>query len=327
VVSDPHPGSKRFLEYFPERKFEVLGVGAMSSVVSDEYAALVALLQAMPGGLSWPEIAGELIDAGSAIEVWERQAPAPALMDLPEDISPRSAADDIAGWAAQGYRLLSILDEDYPTRLRGIHEAPPVIFTLGTVLADDPAVSVIGSRNASPGGLALAGAVAGALSARGMTVISGLARGIDSAAHRSALDAGGRTVAIIATGIGRTYPAENRGLQREIANRGLVLSQFWPYAPPQKRTFLMRNATMSGYGLATVVIEAGETSGARVQARIAVQHGRQVILTEQVVARNAWAQALIGRPGVYTGSDVDSIMDAVEQIVDTWDELRRLVNS
>lgn len=297
----------------------------MSPAASDEHAALVALLKAKPGGISWPEIAGELLETGSAAEVWERHAPAPALIDLPGDVTLESAAKAIAGWAARGYRMVSILDEDYPARLRGIHEAPPVIFTLGSLVADDPAVSVVGSRGASPRGLALAGDVARALTERKMTVISGLARGIDSAAHRAALDAGGRTVAAIATGITRAYPAENRDLQREIAGQGLVLSQFWPEAPPQKHTFLMRNATMSGYGLATVVIEAGETSGARAQARMAVQHGRQVILTEQVVAGNAWARSLIGRPGVYIGSDVDGIMGAVERVVGIWDELRRLV--
>jgi DNA processing protein len=282
--------------------------------VADEHAALVALLQAKPAGLTWPEIAAKLLEAGSAVDVCERHAPAPALIDLPEEISPTSAARDVQSWASMGYGLVSILDEDYPTGLRGIHQAPPVIFTLGTVFADDPAVSVVGSRSASPRGLAMAADVARALVASKMTVVSGLARGIDTAAHRAALDAGGRTVAVIGTGISRVYPAENRQLQKEIADRGLVLSQFWPDAPPQKHTFLMRNATMSGYGLATVVIEAGETSGARAQARIAVEHGRQVILTDQVVAQNAWAQALLGRPGVHIASTVDGVLNIVEQV-------------
>jgi DNA processing protein len=104
-----------------------------------------------------------------------------------------------------------------------------------------------------------------------------------------------------------------------------VLSQFWPDAPPQKHTFLMRNATMSGYGLPTVVIEAGETSGARTQARMAIEHGRQVILTDQVVSRNQWAQRLVGRPGVHVASSVDDVMRIVEQVVTMWDEVRRLV--
>jgi DNA processing protein len=299
--------------------------GAMISSQSDEHAALVALLQARPYGLSWPEIAAELLEAGSAVEVWDRHAPAPALIDLPGDITPGSAAEDMRSWATRGYRLLSILDRDYPVWLRGVPQAPPVIFTLGTVIADDTAVSVVGSREASPAGLAMATDIARAMTARKLTVISGLARGIDTAAHQATLDAGGRTVAVIATGIGRVYPAENRALYRDIAEHGLVLSQFWPDAPPQKHTFLMRNATMSGYGLATVVVEAGENSGARAQARMAVEHGRQVILTDRVVAGNEWAQKLIGRPGVHVAGSVAAVLDIVEQVEAMWDELRRLV--
>jgi DNA processing protein len=299
--------------------------GAMVSGRSDEHAALVALLRAQPDGLSWPEIAAELLEAGSAVEVWDRYAPAPALISRPDEITPDSAAEDVRSWQARGYRLLSILDDDYPVRLRGVQQAPPVIFTCGAVVADDPAVSVVGSREASAAGLAMAADLARALTACHMTVTAGLARGIDSAAHRAALDAGGRTVAVIGTGIGRVYPAENRGLQNEIADRGLVLSQFWPDAPPQKHTFIMRNATMSGYGLATVIVEAGEMSGARVQARLAVEHGRQVILIDRVATRNQWAQRLVGRPGVHVASDVDDVLNIVEQVSAMWDELRRLV--
>lgn len=301
-----------------------LYAGTMVSGALDEHAAVVALLRAQPDGLSWPEIAAELLEAGSAADVWERHVP-PALMALPGEIAPDSVAGEVRSWRERGYRLVSILDDDYPVRLRGVQQAPPMVFTRGSVIADDPAVSVVGSREASATGIAMAAGIARALTARRMTVVSGLARGIDAAAHRAALDAGGRTVAVIGCGIGRVYPAENRGLQDEIARRGLVLSQFWPDAPPGKHTFLMRNATMSGYGLATVVVEAGETSGARAQARMAVEHGRQVILTDQVVDRNEWARLLVGRPGVHVADSVDSVMRAVEQVVALWDELGRLV--
>ena len=299
--------------------------GVMVPARSDEHAALVALLQTRPGGLTWQQIAAELLETGSAVAVWEKYSPAPALIDHPAHITAGSAAEDVAAWAAQGYRLISILDEDYPTGLRGIHQAPPLIFTQGTVIADDPGVSVVGSRTASKQGLEMAANVARALTAQKMTVVSGLAQGIDTAAHQATLDAGGRTVAVIGTGIGRAYPAENRVLQQEIARSGLVLSQFWPDAPPGKHTFPMRNATMSGYGLATFVVEAGEHSGARIQARVAVEHGRQVILSDQVVTWNEWAQALLGRPGVHVASSVDSVLDIVERVVAMWEELRRLV--
>jgi DNA processing protein len=171
----------------------------------------------------------------------------------------------------------------------------------------------------------MAAELARELVSRKMTVVSGLARGIDTAAHRAALAAGGRTVAVIGTGINRVYPAENGDLQAEIAVRGLVISQFWPDASPQKQNFLMRNATMSGYGLATVVVDAGEHSGARAQARMAVEHGRQVILTDQVVVRNQWAQSLLGRPGVHVGSSVNSVLSIIEERMALWDEVRRVV--
>jgi DNA processing protein len=179
--------------------------------------------------------------------------------------------------------------------------------------------------------LAIAADVARELVSRGVTVVAGLALGIDTVAHRAALAASGRTVAIIGTGINRTYPAENRDLHEEIAACGLLLSQFWPDAPPQKHTFLMRNAAMSGYGLATVVVEAGEHSGARAQARMAVEHGRPVILTEMVVDRNEWAQALVGRPGIHVASSLRSLLAVVDGLIEeratVGDELRRFVSA
>jgi DNA processing protein len=253
-------------------------------------------------------------------------------MDAPgEPGALEVAAQEIARWESQGWPLVTVLDAGYPARLRGIHQAPPVLFARGALIEDDPAVSVVGSRSASERGLAMAAAVARELVSRRLTVVSGLAVGIDTAAHRAALDGGGRTVAIIGTGINRAYPAENRELHEEIAAHGLLLSQFWPDAPPQKHNFPMRNATMSGYGLATVVVEAGEHSGARGQARMAVEHGRPVILTGTVVDRNEWAQALVRRPGVHVARSLSSILEVVGQLIAERDavgaELQRLVST
>ncbi len=256
-----------------------------------------------------------MLQAGSAVSVWQRMVP-PVLVNPPGEADPLdAAAAQIADWADQGWRVLTILDEDYPARLRAIHQAPPVLFARGTVVRDDVAVSVVGSRKASPRGLDIAAGVARELVARGVTVLGGLALGIDAAAHRAALGAGGRTVGVIGTGIDRAYPASNRELQEQIAGRGLVLSQFWPGAAPQRHNFLMRNATMSGYGLATVVVEAGEQSGSRAQARIAVGHGRPVILTSRVVAGNDWARALVGRPGVHVAGHLQAVLDVVDQLI------------
>lgn len=295
--------------------------------MNNERAALVALLRKRPEGMSWSEITAEVLEAGSAVEVWDRLVPA-ALVNPPGELDDlESAARDVDGWTGQGSTLVTILDGEYPARLRGIHQAPPVLFARGTLIADDSAVSVVGSREASDRGLAIAADVAGGLVSRGVTVVAGLAAGIDTAAHRSALAAGGRTVAIIGTGINKTYPAQNKELHKEIASRGLLLSQFWPDAPPQKHNFLMRNATMSGYGLATVVVEAGEHSGARAQARMAVEHGRPVILTEVVVERNEWAQDLVDRPGVHVAGSLRSLLEIVDLLIKeraaVGDELRR----
>jgi DNA processing protein len=297
----------------------------------EERAALVALLRARPQGMPWGEITAEVVEAGSALEVWHRAVPA-TLMGVPGEPDPLdAAAADIGRWSGQDRGFVTVLDPGYPARLRGVHQAPPVLFARGSLLAHDTAVSVVGSREASGAGLDLAAGVARGLVSLGVTVVAGLALGIDTAAHRAALAAGGRTVAIIGSGINRVYPTANRDLHEEIATRGLLLSQFWPDAPPGRHTFLMRNATMSGYGMATVVVEAGEHSGARAQARMAVEHGRPVILTEPVVTRNGWARALVGRPGVYVAEDPRSVLDVVAELIAQSGRidaaLRRLVSA
>jgi DNA processing protein len=293
-------------------------------------AALVALLRVRPDKLTWPEITTEVVEIGSAVEVWQRHVTATLLGSVDEDALVAAAAD-IELWESQGHTFLTILDEDYPSRLRGIHEAPPVLFGQGTFRGDDPAVSVVGSREASERGLSIARSVATSLAEEGVSVLAGLALGIDTAAHLAALEAGGRTVAVIGTGINKTYPSSNRELHGVIAKEGLLLSQFWPDAPPQKYTFLMRNATMSGYGIATVVVEAGEQSGARAQARMAVAHGRPVILTDLVVERNDWAKALVDRPGVHVAAALDDVMTVVSQLTTeraaVQDQLRVLLSA
>lgn len=305
--------------------------GSMDAAEHEERAVLVALLRARPQGMRWGEITADVLETGSAIEVWNRVVPATLTGPVGEPDPLDAAARDINLWAGQGHEFLTILDAAYPSRLRGIHQAPPVLFARGSLTPHGVAVSVVGSRKASDRGLTIAANIAHELVSHGVTVVAGLALGIDAAAHRAALAAGGRTVAIIGTGINKVYPATNRDLHEEIASRGLLLSQFWPDAPPQKHNFLMRNATMSGYGLATVVVEAGEHSGARAQARMAVEHGRPVILTDLVVERNEWARALIGRPGIHVADDLRSVLDVVNELITEGTlvdaELRRLVSA
>lgn len=281
-----------------------------------EQAALVALLHSRLENASWPEITANVLERGSACDVWEDANPPDLFADSLANDALVSAATEIESWAGDT-QFLTILDDVYPSRLRGIYQAPPVLFARGQLVPDDRAVSIVGSRAASSTGTELAGDIARAMTGLGITVASGLAMGIDAAAHTAALAAGGRTVAFLGTGIRRYYPRGNEALQDAIADRGLLLSQFWPDAPPRRHTFLMRNAVMSGYGMATIVVEAGETSGSRAQARMAVEHGRPVILTDFVVGANKWAQELLGRAGVHQASSLGEIVKIVDELSST----------
>lgn len=289
----------------------------------NERAALVALLRTRPGKRTWSDLTAEVAARGSAVAVWNELRPAGLFDDV--DTDPLAEATrDISGWHSANHGFLTFRDPAYPTQLREIHEMPPVLFHRGRLAVDEVGVSVVGSRQASTQGLDIACAVSAGLADRGITVIAGLAKGIDTAAHQAALDANGRTVAVIGTGITQYYPAENKDLQARIAHEGLVISQFWPDAPPSKHSFPMRNAVMSGYGRATIVVEAGEHSGARIQARKAVGHGRPVIFTDLVVAANKWPGELLGQPGVHVARSTAEIMALVEDIVagpETVDEL------
>lgn len=291
----------------------------------EEHAALVALLRQLPKGERWSTVTDLVLTQGSAVGVWNDEAAGALIPDPASESLIEQALLDVAGWDDAGWRFLSILDEAYPSRVREIHQAPPFLFAAGTLLADDPAIAVVGSRRASPRGVEAATEIAASMAGEGITVLSGLAAGIDTSAHTSALAAGGRTVAIIGSGIGRYYPPANEHLQDEIARRGLVLSQFWPDGPPLRQNFLMRNAVMSGYGRATVVVEAGEQSGARAQARMAVEHGRPVILSEQVVMSNEWAQGLVGRPGVHSAANPAEVMEHVHMLLDRDNRVDRLL--
>lgn len=145
-------------------------------------------------------------------------------------------------------------------------------------------------------------------------MVGGLAAGIDTAAHRGALDSGGRTVGVIGSGIRHAYPPENRGLHREVADAGAVLSQFWPDTEPSRHTFPARNATMSGYAMATVIVEAGERSGARIQARQAVEHGRPLLL-RPVVEGATWGRQIAERPDVHVARDRAEALRVLEEII------------
>jgi len=219
------------------------------------------------------------------------------------------AASQMAEALAAGAHLVTVLDDDYPSNLRTIFNLPPFLFYQGDLQPDDTlAVAVIGTRNASSEGRRRAGKMASLLAQRGVTVLSGLARGIDTVAHEAALAAGGRTVAVLGTGILKMYPPENGDLaKRIIATGGLVLSQFWPGQHPARYTFPRRNVVMSGLSQGSVVIEASSTSGAKMQARLALEHGRRVFLLQSLVEEHTWARTYVGR-GAIPVETVDDVL-------------------
>lgn len=189
-------------------------------------------------------------------------------------------------------RFVTILDREYPVALRSVFNPPPFLVMRGHLLeVDAKGVAVIGSRHPSNEGAARAHKLGRDLAEAGVTVYSGLAKGIDTAAHSGALDAGGRTIAVVGHGLLRPYyPKENRSLAERIVAEGAVVSQFRPDTPPTPATFPMRNVVMSGLAQGSVVVEATRTSGARMQARIAAEQGRRVWFVRSLVDKFKWAR-------------------------------------
>lgn len=287
-----------------------------------ERAALLYLLR--HSGRRWSAVAEEVEERRSAVAI-VRDGPHGQLDLLASKNTPDQSLDaiehEIAEWEQEGMRFVMLLDREYPGQLLMIHQRPPFLMWRGSSSDRDArGVAIVGTRKATPDGLQRAEELAAGLARRGVTVVSGLAAGIDTAAHLGALDAGGRTVAVIGTGLRRCYPQENAKLQGRIAAEGMVISQFLPDAPPTKTSFPMRNAVMSGYAAATVVVEANWKSGARMQARLALEHGRHVFLLESLLELD-WARDYARRPGATVVHDVDDLVQQLEAITAPRDEL------
>lgn len=184
----------------------------------------------------------------------------------------------IQGETAAAAMCITRDEISYPANLREIPLPPERLWVRGRVKADDTlAVAIVGAREATPYGIGCAERLAADLAARGITIVSGLARGIDSAAHRGALRAGGRTIAVLGSGVDVIYPPENRRLALEVAEGGAVVSQFAPGTPPLAGYFPVRNRVIAGLSLGVVVVEAAEKSGSLITAGLAGELGREVM--------------------------------------------------
>jgi len=241
-----------------------LALGVVEELSPRQAHELVARLGSPAAALAAP--AELLVGAGLAPSVAGALAGAPARARL-----------EAARLAAVGATLVAWSDETYPPRLRQISDPPVVLAVRGTLVAeDDLAVAVVGARRASEYGRRVAEELGRELAGAGVTVVSGLAAGIDAAAHRGALAAGGRTIAVLGTGIDRVYPSWHTRLAEEIVRHGALVSEFPCGAPPLAFHFPRRNRLISGLARGTVVVEAAEESGSLITARHAAEQGRDV---------------------------------------------------
>lgn len=221
-------------------------------------------------------------DLPSAWRAGESQLQESGLEPQPRSnlIRMRAQIDLDAEWERvqqAGVQLLTLVDDAYPPSLKTLADPPVVLYVKGTLLpVDQNALSVVGTRKATHYGLEAAYKLSGALAKQGVTIVSGLAQGIDTAAHRGALSAGGRTIAVLGSGIDQIYPADNRDLANEITHSGALISEFPLGTAPEGRNFPRRNRVISGIALGVLVVEAPERSGALITADIAAEQGREV---------------------------------------------------
>ena len=235
-------------------------------------AARFRLLESHFGGdlaLAWSAPQRELRAAGLGGKV------AKAVVEAREKVSPERELERLA---KSGVQALTWHDEKYPVRLKETVDAPPVLYWRGALCADDEvSIAVVGTRRPTDYGRRITSELCAALAARGVTVVSGLALGIDTRAHQATLDAGGRTVAVLGNGLDSVYPSENRRLaERIVADGGALVSEFGLGARPEASNFPRRNRIISGMALGTLITEAGETSGTRWTVYHALEQNREI---------------------------------------------------
>jgi DNA processing protein len=271
------------------------------------------------GAVSFKKLTARFLDPTAAFSA------APTELEQVEGLH-RDAIDGIvafADWAEideeierardAGIAIVPFTNPNYPARLRTIADPPPFLYVKGNILTDDDkAVAIVGSRSASEYGRRVARDLARGLASLGFTVVSGMARGIDGVAHDSALQAGGRTIAVLGSGAERAYPPEHEMLYRRISENGAVVSELPIGTRPMAFNFPARNRLISGLSLGVVVVEATEKSGSLITATLAVEQGREVFAVPGEVgsSRSRGAHRLI-RQGAKLVESVDDIIEEI----------------
>ena len=280
----------------------ISGVGPrIRQALLERFGSARAVLAAAPGELCevqgvGPKLARSVAAAGDEIDV-ERE---------------------IALCRQHGIQILTESDDAYPRMLREIHDPPGVLFLRGDLKAEDAlAIGIVGTRHGTQYGLRQAERLSGSLARAGLTVVSGLARGIDAAAHRGALAAGGRTLAVLASGVLSIYPGEHDKLAAEVAAQGALLSESPTHAQPMGGTFPQRNRLISGLSLGVIVVEAPERSGALITARHAMEQGREVFAVPgRVDGRTARGCHRLIRDGAKLVESADDVLEELGPLVE-----------
>lgn len=303
-------------------------VGNMTSVdIYRQAAGVLAALELVPGdpgdlsGLLRDESSRALLFGGLS-SIKGRGVPGDLATYLYEnlDLGRVEHWSKVLDRGSGEYRPLIIGTDEYPRRLSAVPDAPPILFrsvtdsdaSLPTSLVDGPALSIVGGRNTSSSVLQATHAVAADVASAGVHVVSGLAAGVDTAAHLGALAGGGTTTAVLGTGIERTYPAENIDLALRIADRGMLLSQFAPTSPRSGTTFLRRNAVIAALTTTSLVMDAGERSGSRHELEQAQRYGRQVLLWEPALGSARWANELVSAGTAHFVSSAEQVHERLK---------------
>jgi len=255
--------------------------------------------------VAWKAAPADLAEAGLGAKVIER------VLQAREEVDLRKLWEKIE---SQGIKILTWQDEAYPGRLKEIDQPPPVLYIRGEYLPDDLfAVAIVGTRRVTAYGRQITEEISSFLAANGITVISGLARGVDAIAHQSTLKAGGRTIAVLGCGVDKIYPPEHRGLAEQMMERGAIISDYALGTPPDASNFPPRNRIISGLSLAVVVVEAGETSGALITAEFAAEQGREVFAVPgSILAPQSKGTNKLIQKGALPLLSMDDLMQALD---------------
>lgn len=278
------------------------GIGPRTrQALLERFGTAQAVFAAAPSDLR--EVAGVGPKILRAISAARREIDVPAELNLCQQ---------------HGLTMLLQSQPHFPRLLREIPDPPGLLYMLGEVLPVDAlSIAIVGTRHATQYGLAQAERLASGLARAGYTIISGLARGIDSAAHRGALDAGGRTLAILGSGLLNIYPPENAELAAQISRRGAVISESHPHSPPMSGAFPQRNRIITGMSLGVIVIEASDRSGALISARHAMEQGREVFaLPGRVDSRASRGCHKLIRDGAKLIENVDDVLEELGPLVE-----------